>query len=228
MSAPVVARPPVRIVLADDHLVVREGVRDRLAAEPDLVVVGEASDGLTALALVRRERPDVAVLDVEMPGLTGVEVARAIRDEGLGTRVLVLSGYDAAEYVGALLDAGAAGYLTKDESLASIVAAVRGVAAGEEGWLSRRVAARVLSLRREAPEAGAPGGLTPREADVLRLVAQGRSNAEAARTLVVSDHTVRNHLANVYAKLGVGNRAEATAWAWRVGLVGEPSRPPSL
>ena len=212
--------PPVRIVLADDHLVVREGVRDRLAAEPGLAVVGEASDGTAALALVRALRPDVAVLDVEMPGLTGVEVARAIRDEGLGTRVLVLSGYDAAEYVGALLDAGAAGYLTKDESLASIVAAVRGVAAGEDGWLSRRVAARVLSLRRDAP-AGPPGGLTPREADVLRLVAQGRTNAETAGALVVSDHTVRTHLANVYAKLGVGNRAEATAWAWRAGLVTE-------
>lgn len=214
---------PIRIVLADDHRVVREGVRDRLAAEPDLAVVGEASDGVAALALVREQRPDVVLLDVEMPGLTGVEVARAIRDEGLATRVLVLSGYDAAEYVGALLDAGAAGYLTKDESLARIVAAVRGVAAGEDGWLSRRVAARVMSLRRDTPAPSPPGGLTPRETDVLRLVAQGRTNAEAAHALVLSDHTVRNHLANVYAKLGVGNRAEATAWAWRVGLVGRAS-----
>ena len=109
---------PVRVVLADDHRIVREGIRDRLAAESDIEVVGEAANGREALDLVRRQRPDVVVLDVEMPEMTGVEVARAIRDEGLEARVLVLSGYDDAEYVGALLDAGAAGYLTKDERLA--------------------------------------------------------------------------------------------------------------
>lgn len=213
---------PIRIVLADDHRVVREGVRDRLAAEADLDVVGEAADGNAALALVRRLQPDVVVLDVEMPGMTGVEVARAIRDEGLSSRVLVLSGYDDAEYVGAFLDAGAAGYLTKDESLRSIVEAVRGVAAGEDGWLSRRITARVLDLRRAPTEADeTPGGLTPRETEVLALVARGRTNADAAAELFVSEHTVRNHLANVYAKLGVSNRAEATAWAWRTGLVAE-------
>ncbi|MEM6328377.1 MAG: response regulator transcription factor, partial [Bacteroidota bacterium] len=164
----------------------------------------------------------VVVLDVEMPGMTGVEVARAIRDEGLSSRVLVLSGYDDAEYVGAFLDAGAAGYLTKDESLRSIVEAVRGVAAGEDGWLSRRITARVLDLRRAPTEADeTPGGLTPRETEVLALVARGRTNADAAAELFVSEHTVRNHLANVYAKLGVSNRAEATAWAWRTGLVAE-------
>ncbi len=208
----------IRVVLADDHRVVREGIRDRLSAEPDIEVVGEAADGREALDVVRRLRPDVVVLDVEMPHMTGVEVARAIRDEALPSRVLVLSGYDNAEYVGALLDAGAAGYLTKDESLKSIVEAVRGIAGGEDGWLSRKIAARVLTLRRQRPE-GPPGGLTPREIDVLRLVARGQTNAEAARELSVSEHTVRNHLANVYAKLEVGNRAEATAWAWRTGLV---------
>ena len=129
---------PIRVVLADDHRVVREGVRDRLAAQPDIDVVGEAADGVSALEMIRSARPDVVVLDVEMPGLTGVEVAQAVRDEALGARVLVLSGYDDAEYVGALLDAGASGYLTKDESLSQIVAAVRGVAAGEDGWLSRK------------------------------------------------------------------------------------------
>ena len=209
---------PVRVVLADDHRIVREGIRDRLSAEADIEVVGEAADGREALDLVRRHAPDIVVLDVEMPEMTGVEVARALRDDGAATRVLVLSGYDDAEYVGALLDAGAAGYLTKDESLRSIVEAVRGIAAGEDGWLSRRVAAQVVSLRRQRPE-GPPGGLTPRETDVLRLVAQGRTNAAAAAALSVSEHTVRNHLANVYAKLEVGNRAEATAWAWRTGLV---------
>ena len=210
---------PIRVVLADDHRVVREGIRDRLEAEPGIEVVGEAADGRQALALVRRLAPDVVVLDVEMPEMTGVEVARAIRDGGLAARVLVLSGYDDAEYVSALLDAGAAGYLTKDESLRSIIEAVRGVAAGEDGWLSRRITARVLDLRRQPEAEEASGGLTPREKEVLALVARGRTNAEAARDLHVSEHTVRNHLANVYAKLDVGNRAEATAWAWRTGLV---------
>ena len=214
--------PAVRVLLADDHRVVREGVRDRLASEPGIEVVGEAADGAEALRLAEALGPDVLVLDVEMPELSGVEVARAVRERGLGVRILVLSGYDDAEYVGALLDAGAAGYLTKDESLKSIAEAVRGVAAGEDGWLSRRIAAAVVGLRRAAPEAGgAPGGLTPRETDVLRLVATGRTNAQAAAELFVSEHTVRNHLANVYAKLDVRNRAEATAWAWRTGLVSE-------
>lgn len=210
---------PIRVVLADDHRIVREGIRDRLVVESDIDVIGEAADGREALDLVRRQRPDVVVLDVEMPVMTGVEVARAIREEGIESRILVLSGYDDAEYVGALLDAGAAGYLTKDESLKSIVEAVRGIASGEDGWLSRKIAAQVLTLRRQKPEHGSPGGLTPREIDVLRLVARGQTNAEAARELNVSEHTVRNHLANVYAKLDVGNRAEATAWAWRTGLV---------
>ncbi|MEM1054591.1 MAG: response regulator transcription factor [Bacteroidota bacterium] len=209
----------IRVVLADDHRIVREGIRDRLAAEADIEVVGEAADGKTALRLVRDVQPDVVVLDVEMPEMTGVEVARAIATEGLASRVLVLSGYDDAEYVGALLDAGAAGYLTKDESLKSIVEAVRGIASGEDGWLSRRIAAQVVSLRRQPAEAGTPGGLTPREIDVLRLVARGRTNAEAAGELHVSEYTVRNHLASVYSKLAVSNRAEATAWAWRTGLV---------
>ena len=213
---------PTRIVLADDHRVVREGVRDRLRQEPDLDVVGEAADGHEALRLVERERPDVLILDVEMPGLSGVEVARALAGVEGAPRILILSAYDDADHVSELLDAGAAGYLTKDESLRAIVEAVRGVAAGEDGWLSRSVAARVLALRRgdETTAAGKPGGLTDREAEVLTLVAAGNTNAQAAEVLFLSEHTVRNHLANVYAKIEVRNRAEATAWAWRHGLAG--------
>ncbi len=213
---------PVRIVLADDHRVVRDGVRDRLLQEPDFDVVGEAANGAEALSVVARERPDVLVLDIEMPGLSGIEVARALDGTEGAPRILVLSAYDDADHVAELLDAGAAGYLTKDESLRTIVDAVRGVAGGEDGWLSRSVAARVLALRRgdEAPTDARPGGLTAREAEVLRLVAEGKTNAQAAADLFLSEHTIRNHLANVYGKLNVGNRAEATTWAWKNGLLG--------
>lgn len=209
MSGP----PAIRVVLADDHPLFRRGVRGLLDAAGGIEVVGEAATGTDALALVRRLGPDVLLLDMEMPGMTGVEVARALHAAGDAVAVLVLSAYDDEPYVRELLDRGAAGYLTKEEAPERIVEAVRGVAAGQRGWLSRGIAA-------PAPRAPEPASLSAREREVLGLIAEGLDNATVARRLFLSESTVKNHVTNIYDKIAVRTRAEAVAWAWRHGLVG--------
>ena len=213
---------PIRIVLADDHTLVREGIRERLEQLPDIEVVGEAADGQEALRLARHLAPDVLLLDMEMPGLTGPEIAQRLHKAGAPIRVLALSAYDDTDYIAELLASGAAGYLTKEEALSTIVEAVRGVARGEEGWLSRSVAAKVMHLQRR-PRSDAEDidvhRLSRREVEVLRCVAQGRTNQDIAALLFISENTVRNHLANIYDKLAVHNRAEAVTWAWQQGLL---------
>lgn len=214
---------PIRVLLADDHTIVREGIRERLEQMADIEVVGEAADGSEALRLAQTLHPDVLLLDMEMPGLRGPEVAHRLCEAGSPIRVLALSAYDDTDYIAELLSYGAAGYLTKEEALATIVEAVRGVAHGQDGWLSRSVAAKLMRLQSGqgappiAPEAPA---LSERELEVLRGVAQGRTNHEIAESLFISGNTVRNHLANIYAKLEVHNRAGAVAWAWQQGLLG--------
>ena len=198
---------PIRVLLADDHPVWRRGVRDVLSSEPDLDVVAEAGDGTEALHALRTLPIDVAVLDMEMPGLTGVEVARAAVADGIAARILALSSYDAPAYVTGLLRTGAAGYLTKDRSPGLIVEAVRAVARGEGRWFV-------------TPPMRDPGAdLTPRERDVLGRLAQGRSNSEIAEALFVSENTVRSHLTSVYAKVDVASAREAIAWAWQSGFM---------
>jgi DNA-binding NarL/FixJ family response regulator len=207
----------VRVALADDHALFRAGVRMLLDGADGIEVVGEAATGADALALVREARPDVLLLDMEMPDMTGVEVARRLQATGADVRVLVLSAYDDEEYVSGLLDCGAAGYLTKEEVPERLVAAVRGVARGEGGWMSPGVAARLLR-RQTADEEVAT--LSAREREVLRLIAQGLDNAAVAGRLFISESTVKNHVTNIFAKLGVRSRAEAVAWAWQHGLMG--------
>ena len=208
------ASTPLRIVLADDHPVVRGGIRMLLEQEPDLTVVGEADNGIAALHLVATLTPDVLLLDMEMPGLKGLEVAQRLRDQEAAVRVLALSAYDDEQYIFGLLDSGAAGYLTKDEAPQTIVEAVRGVARGEGGWISRRVAEKLVRRRRYQQAVD----LTERERDVLHHIAQGLTNPQIAETLFIAEGTVKNHVSHIYDKLGVRTRAEAVAWAWQHGV----------
>lgn len=210
--------PSIRIVLADDHPVVRRGIRSMLEKAAGLTVVGEADDGEHALALVDQLAPDVLLLDMEMPGMGGLEVARRLLAGGSTVRVLALSAHVDEQYIFGLLDHGAAGYLTKDEAPTTIVEAVRGVARGEEGWISRRVANKLVHRKRMALEV-ATDALSDRERDVLGLMGRGYNNTRIAETLFISEGTVKNHVTHIYDKLNLRTRAEAVAWAWQHGMV---------
>jgi DNA-binding NarL/FixJ family response regulator len=202
----------IRVLLVDDHPIIRSGIRMLLEQAEDIVVVGEADRGDNVLGLVNRLRPDVLLLDMEMPGKSGVEVARELQSAKAPVRILVLSAYDDDQYISSLLATGAAGYLTKEEALNTIVEAVRGVARGEEGWFSRRAAAQIAAMARKEP-GGVGSDLTERETEVLKMLARGWTNTRIAQELTVSERTVRFHLSNIYDKLGVSSRAEAIAWA---------------
>src|SRR5215211_270583 len=206
----------IRVVLVDDHPIVRSGIRYLLEKTSDIVVVGETGEGSEAIGLIDELAPDVVLLDMEMPGRTGVEIARQLRAAGSPVRILAISAYDDEHYILALLASGAAGYLTKDEALEKIDEAVRGIARGEEGWLSRRAAAQVAAWTRKGRHE--ESSLTAREIEVLRLLVQGWINGAVAEALEISERTVRFHLTNICSKLGVITRAEAIAWAMRHGL----------
>ncbi len=212
----------IRVVLTDDHPVVRSGIRQLLEKTSDIVVVGEASDGAEALRLVNELSPDVLLLDMEMPSETGVQVARQLHATRSPVRILALSAYDDEQYIVGLLACGAAGYLTKEAALETIAEAVRGVAHGEEGWLSRRAAAQVAAWARKG--SSHTDGLTEREIEVVRLAARGWTNDHIAEVLSISERTVRFHLTNVYNKLGVTTRGAAIAWAVREGLENRGSK----
>jgi len=212
----------IKVLLADDHPTLRAGMRARLEQEDDITVIGEASNGKEALTMAKSLQPHLLVLDMEMPEMTGLEVAKRLKDDGVPIRVLVLSAYQDAEYITKLLDSGAvAGYLTKSESLDTIVAAVRGVSKGEDGWLSREVAAALMKQRR------GPGRkvdnslqqLSRRELEVLQLIARGFNNMQIGEELFIAESTVKKHVSNIYMKLELNTRAEVTAWAWRNGIV---------
>lgn len=202
----------IRILLADDHPVVRDGIRDRMAREEDINVVGEAESGEETIALAQRLRPDVVLLDVAMPGPGAVKVMETLREALSDVKVLVLSAFDDDEYVFGMLATGAAGYALKDERLSSLVAAVRAVAQGET-WLSPRVASKVARRAIEGKDQAAGSPLTAREREVLQLMAEGKENAEIAETLVITERTVKFHVSNIYAKLGVTSRTAAVVKA---------------
>ena len=201
----------IRVMLADDHPVARAGIRKFLSKATDIDVIAEASDGNQALELAKQLVPDVLLLDVELPGIKGVEVARELQAMGSPTKILVLSTYDDKQFIFGLLGNGAAGYLTKEEVPETIVDAVRGVARGEKGWVSRRVAA-IMSAWTHADEVSSKS-LTPRELDVLKWVVKGKTNQEIGMELGISQKTVEKHLESVFAKLKVTSRVEAAVLA---------------
>ncbi|MEM1053911.1 MAG: response regulator transcription factor [Bacteroidota bacterium] len=209
----------IRVLIADDHPAFRSGLASFLAGEADVEVVGEAGDGIEALRLAGALAPDVLVLDLEMPGLSGIEVAERVRERSPEVCVLILSAYEDEDYIFGVLDHGAAGYLTKQEPLDATLDAIRGVARGETGWLSRRIAALFVGARQQAPDRERLlADLSTREREVLAELSHGRSNAEIADRLFVSTSTVKKHVNSIFEKLGLRTRAQAVAWMWRNGL----------
>lgn len=206
----------IRTLLVDDHPAMRAGIQGALAKAPGIQVVGEASDGETAWELIESLSPDVIILDCRLGETDGVTVARRIQAAGYATRVLAMSAHDDDHYVYGMLQAGAAGYILKHEALKTVVEAIQTVAQGGE-WYSQRVMSRMAAWARG--EQSELVGLTEREVEVLRLVAQGWDNQRIADELSISEGTVKNHVTNLYDKLGVHSRAEAVAWAWQQGLM---------
>jgi DNA-binding NarL/FixJ family response regulator len=213
----------VRVVVADDQAVVRDGLVLLLSASDDIDVVGAAADGDEAVRLILEARPDVALLDLRMPKRTGDEVTAVLAHDAPEVRVLVLTTFADDDAILPALRAGAVGYLTKDATSEQLVGAIRDVAAGRtvlDPSVQRRLVELVAAPPRSEPDLG---GLTRREVDVVRLVAEGLTNQQIARRLVVSEATVKTHLNHVLSKLDVDGRPGLVAWAWRQGLAGESS-----
>ncbi len=220
----------IRVVLADDHAVVRKGIREFLEESGDIHVVAEAADGEAALTAIRAARPDVAVLDIQMPKRTGIEVTRAVRDERLPVGVLVLTAYDDDPYVQAVLEAGANGYVLKNASSEEIVQAVHTVHEGQmalDPSIARKIVSRWMTAGRphEEPAEARP---TPREMEVLKLVARGYTNKAVAVQLKISERTVQGHIASLFDKLGVNSRTEAVVRAAQLGWVNIDKTNPEL
>jgi DNA-binding NarL/FixJ family response regulator len=214
----------IRILLVDDQALVRAGFRMILDAEPDIEVVGEAGDGDEAVRVTASASPDVVLMDVRMPGTDGIAATRRIRAAGSAARVLILTTFDLDEYVYAGLRAGASGFLLKDALAPELVAAVRVVASGEAvvaPTVTRRLIERFIG---DEPPSGWPSPaafdvLTPREREVLTLIARGLANAEIAQRLFLSEGTVKTHVSRVLAKLGLRDRLQAVILAYEAGLV---------
>jgi DNA-binding NarL/FixJ family response regulator len=216
----------VRILVADDQEVVRAAFRALLGTQPDFEVVGLAADGLAAVRLCAEHRPDVILMDVRMPVLDGIDATRRIARPD-GPRILMLTTFDLDEYVYAALAAGASGFLLKDTAAERLFDAVRVVAAGEAllaPSVTRRLIAEFARQHRPAPRAGTLAALTPREIDVLRLIADGLSNAQIATRLTVGDETVKTHVSRILTKLGLRDRTQAVIAAYESGLVTPGSR----
>lgn len=219
----------IRVLVADDQALVRTGLVTLLDAEPDLEVVGAARDGDEAIELAHRLRPDVVCMDIRMPGQDGIAATRALCGPGVADPipVLVLTTFDIDDYLFGALEAGASGFLLKDSDPAVLVAAVRSVAAGNgtlDDALTKRVLREVVSRREIQPVTAARASelLTPRELEIVLLLAQGLSNDEIARTLVVEQSTVKSHLARLLPKLGVRSRLQAAVWAYQNRIVDLP------
>ena len=208
----------IRTVVADDHALIREGTRQILEREPDIEVVAEASTGEDALALIVEHEPDVALLDLRLPDISGIEVARRVKDHGLRTQVVLLSAFDDEEYVMEALGAGAVGYLVKTMPGQQLAGWLRQAAAGEIA-LDPQLAGRLARYMGRAGSREEPV-FSDRELAVIRLLALGLPNKQIARRLGISPRTVEGHLSHIFGKLGVGSRTEAVLYAINHGLVG--------
>ncbi len=211
----------IRVLLAEDHVVVREGTRELVQHEPDMEVVGEASDGEEAVQLAGKVRPDVVIMDIAMPKLNGIEATKQIKELYPATAVLILTAYDDDQYVFALLEAGAAGYLLKNVRGRELIDATRAVCAGESVLhpvIARKVIERFISAGKpEEKRIAEP--LSERELEVLKQAARGISNKDIAEELSLSVRTVQAHLGNIFNKLGVGSRTEAVLYALKKGWI---------
>ncbi len=210
--------PTIRVVLADDHAVVRRGIRDFLTEAGDIAVVAEAENGEQAYHLTRQHQPDVVLLDVQMPMRNGIEVTRRLRQDGLAVGILMLTAFDDPPYIKAALEAGANGYVLKSSAAEEIIEAVRAVHEGKTAFSAG------LSLPHTQGHSGDASSyaLTDREEDVLRLAARGLTNKAIGFQLSISDRTVQGHLANIYEKLGAASRTEAVTRAVNLGLIEMP------
>ena len=207
----------IRVILVDDHPVVRNGIHSLLDKANDIEIVGEANLGEEALRLLDETPADVLLLDMELPDIPGTQVAEQVKKNHPDLKILSLSAHDDSTYVRQVLELGAAGYLMKDEAPEVIIEAVRGVAHGQQGWISRGVAAQMVGWI----QAGAPEGakLTPREQETLRLLVEGRTNQAIGLELHISEKTVEKYIKAIFEKLNVSSRVEAAVVAVRLGLV---------
>lgn len=201
----------IRVLVVDDHAIVRKGISDVLAADPGIEIVGLAKDGAEAVTLAGELHPDVALMDLSMPGMDGIEATRRVIEASPGTKVVMLTSFSEPQHVNGALDAGAAGYLLKDAEPDELLRGVRAAARGEAPF-SSRAAGALLSRRSERR----PGDdLTPREREVLELVGQGLANKQISRKLGIKEKTVKAHLTNVFQRIGVSDRTSAALWAAR-------------
>jgi NarL family two-component system response regulator LiaR len=209
---------PIRVLLADDHAILRKGIRALLSTEPDVEVVGEAGNGAEALAQAQALQPDVVLMDLVMPGMDGIEATRQIVARQPAARVLVLTSFVADDKVFPAIKAGALGYILKDTGPAELVRAIRQVHRGEP-TMEAEIARRVLFERAQPPrQPPTVDPLTARELDVLQFLAQGKSNREIAEDLVLSEMTVRTHVSNILSKLHLASRTQAALYALKEGL----------
>ena len=213
MTVPPTSAAAIRVVLVDDHAVIRAGLQQLLSGTDDIEVVGTAANGAEALDVVRRIRPDVVLMDLQMPQVDGVAATRAIMSERLGVDVLVLTSFSDSERILAALDAGAVGYLLKDADPEDVLEGIRAVSRGESP-LHPKAARALLGVRAGSPQVQ----LTTRETEVLTLVREGLANKQIARRLDISERTVKAHLTSAFARIGVADRTQAALWAERNGL----------
>ena len=211
----------IRVMIADDQAMVRTGFGMIIGAQPDMELIGEAADGVEAVAMARRLKPDVALFDIRMPRMDGLEALRLLSGPGVADpiKVVVVTTFDLDEYVHQALRNGAAGFLLKDSGPALLVEAVRAAVSGD-ALISPSITVRLLEHLSPPAPTGDDGGLSPRELDVVKLAARGLTNAEIATQLFISVGTVKTHLGSVQTKLGARNRVEIAAWAWERRLVG--------